>query len=272
MITVIKPGLFTSIQDLGRIGYRKFGVPISGVMDEISSGLANALLNNKKDAAVEITVMGPTLLFDEPTEFVITGADMSPKLQDVPIVNNKIYQTKAGDLLTFGKLICGCRTYIAVKGGFQSKKILNSRSYYQGITPQEQLIKGQKLPIFSYQSIAKATAGVISVKNNFFETNSIEILKGPEFDLFSTEEQHILLTSLVTLSNKINRMGYQMEEIILPHQKSIITSPVIPGTVQLTPSGRLIILMKDAQTTGGYPRVFQLTKQLKKILLCLKTI
>ena len=102
---------------------------------------------------------------------------------------------------------------------------------------------------------------MINNKIQFFETTEIDVFKGPEFELFTAKELEKLLSNVHTISNKSNRMGYRMEETMVLHNKSMITSPVLPGTVQLTPSGQLIILMKDAQTTGGYPRVFQLTEK-----------
>lgn len=270
MVKVLHPGLYTSIQDMGRFGYRNLGVPMSGIMDSISAGFANALLNNhKNDAVMEITMIGPKLVFMASTNLVITGAEMSAELNNNPILNYKPYPVKNGDILTFGKLKNGIRSYLAVSGGFQSEIILKSRSFYAGITSQG-LLKKNDLISFKHQEINKTNnqqpKGTINTKIPFYDTNIIEVFKGPEFELFSSEEQKKLLSVIYTVSNDNNRMGYRMEEEAVKHNKSIITSPVLPGTVQLLPSGKLIILMKDAQTTGGYPRVFQLNEKSIAIL------
>ncbi|MHB1195777.1 MAG: 5-oxoprolinase subunit C family protein [Lutibacter sp.] len=271
MVKVLHPGLYTSIQDMGRFGYRNLGVPMSGTMDSISAGFANALLNNhKNDAVMEITMVGPQLLFTASTNLVITGAEMNAEINNSPILNYKPYTVKNGDLLTFGKLKKnGIRCYLAVSGGFQSEIILKSRSFYTGITSQE-LLKKNDLISFKHQVINQTNnaqpKGTINTKIPFYDTNILEVFTGPEFELFSSEEQKKLLSVIYTVSNDNNRMGYRMEEEAVKHTKSIITSPVLPGTVQLLPSGKLIILMKDAQTTGGYPRVFQLNEKSIAIL------
>ncbi len=263
MIRVLQPGLFTSIQDLGRFGYRNLGIPVSGTMDRISAGFANALLNNhQNDAVLEITLQGPILEFTHPTTIIITGAEMAPKINNKAILNYKLYKIKIGDILTFGQLTKGLRCYLGIIGGFKTEKVLKSRSFYAGITSKGYLQKNDTIEyIEEIVNNNKGTNPVINNKIQFFETTEIDVFKGPEFELFTAKELEKLLSNVHTISNKSNRMGYRMEETMVLHNKSMITSPVLPGTVQLTPSGQLIILMKDAQTTGGYPRVFQLTEK-----------
>jgi biotin-dependent carboxylase-like uncharacterized protein len=261
MIRVLQPGLYTSIQDLGRFGYRNLGVPVSGSMDRISAGFANALLNNhQNDAVLEITMQGPVLEFTYPTTIIITGAEMTPKINNKAILNYKLYKIKIGDILTFGQLTKGLRCYLGIYGGFKTEKVLKSRSFYAGITPKGYLQKNDTIEYMEEEVNNNIINPVINNKIQFFETTEIDVCKGPEFELFTAKECERLLSNVHTISNKINRMGYRMEEAMVLHNKTIITSPVLPGTVQLTPSGQLIILMKDAQTTGGYPRVFQLTE------------
>ena len=263
MIQVISSGLYTSIQDLGRFGFRNQGVPNSGVMDAISAKLANSLLNNDLDnAVIEMTIIGPKLLFKIDTTIAITGADLSPKINKAPILNYKVVKIKKGDVLSFGKLLRGTRSYLAVKGGIQSEFKLKSRSQFNNITRNNKLSKNDEIEIKSFLSnFITEKKGKLKSKFQFFETDEIEVFLGPEFELLSKNEQDKLLNTNFTISNNSNRMGYQMEEIISEHEISMITSPVLPGTVQLLPSGQIVILMKDAQTTGGYPRVFQLTER-----------
>jgi len=266
MIKVLHSGFYTSIQDKGRFRFRNIGVPVSGTMDSISAGLANALLNNNdNDALLEIALNGPKLEFTKPTAIVISGAEMSPKLNTNSILNYRVYQVKKGDIISFGKLQKGLYAYLAIQGGFQSKTVLKSKSFYDGLTVRSRLQKNDSIP-YKSKAIVKTLNSAIKNTNSFFETNILEVFKGPEFELFNFEEQRKLLQTKLTVTNSMNRMGYRLKESVVLHNKSMITSPVLPGTVQLTPSGHLIVLMKDAQTTGGYPRVFQLTEKSISIL------
>ena len=260
MIKVLNAGLFSTIQDKGRFGFRNQGVPVSGAMDSISAFFANALLRNKEDAAVlEITLLGPKLLFETSTYFVLTGANLSPQLNEQSIVNYKVYLAEKGSVLSFGKLQEGYRTYLGIKDGFQSPKILGSRSFYANITEQNCLQKGDIFPITSNNNYIDTNA--ILKPPLFYKNAILEVYKGPEFDWFKEAEQTHFLTTPYRVSKKNNRMGYQLEGQKVTHQYSMITSPVLPGTVQLPPSGLPIVLMRDAQTTGGYPRIFQLSEQ-----------
>ena len=267
MIKVLKPGIHTTIQDLGRFGYRNQGVPVSGCMDSISAGFANALLNNNaNDAMLEITLSGPKLLFTGATNIVLTGAEMSPQLNGEPIRNYRVYKVIDGDVLSFGELKRGLRCYLAVHGGLDSESVLNSKSFYEDITSQWCLKKNDILSLKSGVNEIENHESNLKNISPFYETDILEVYKGPDFELFTTSEQEIILSSSYTVSKDNNRMGYQLEELSIEHTKSIITSPVLPGTMQLTPAGKLIILLKDAQTTGGYPRVLQLTEKSISIL------
>jgi len=267
MLKVLNSGLQTTVQDLGRIGFRNFGVPKSGVMDAVSAGFANAILNNNKnDAVLEMALLGPKLEFLESTSIVISGAEMCAKLNDTIISNNKIYKINKGDIVSFEDLLKGTRTYLAVKGGFQTETVLKSKSFYGGITKTDILKKNDIVSFKPYENEIIQNNSVVNNELHFYESSVIEISKGPELELFSTLEIEKLLKQTYTVSVKNNRMGYRLIEVVNPHSISMITSPVLPGTVQLIPSGQLIILMKDAQTTGGYHRVFQLTEKAIAIL------
>lgn len=267
MLKIINPGLLTTIQDLGRIGFRNFGVPESGVMDTVSAGLANAILNNNpKDAVLEITLIGPKVMFTKETCIVITGAQFSAKLNDISISNFKVYKVKNGDILNFGIIKNGVRSYLAVKNGFQTEVVLKSRSFYKNITSKHNLIASASVNYNEYNEPFNNSNGNLKQSNSFFNTDIIEVYKAPEFELFNNKEIEKLIEQSFTVSNENSRMGYRLKEAVLPHSHSITTSPVIPGTVQVVPSGNLIVLMKDAQTTGGYPRLFQLTEMSIAIL------
>ena len=261
MVKVINPGFYTTVQDLGRFGYQDYGVPISGVMDCYSARFANALLNNNEnDAVLEITMTGPTLQFHNYTSICISGVDMSPELNSLSIKLNSAIAVKPNDILSFGKLKYGFRSYLAVAGGFQSEIRLNSRSMYRNVTSRFKIEANDELTI--KEIVPKVSDKHASLKFNseMFTSNSIEVFKGPEFELLSSSQQERLFNQEFTISNLYDRMAYQLEESFKNNLEPIITSLVLPGTVQLTPSGNLIVLMRDCQTTGGYPRVLQLSE------------
>lgn len=258
---VLHPGLFCSIQDLGRFGFMEFGVPVGGGMDSGAMKMANLLLKNDENSAVlEITQLGPKLSFSAETQIAFTGALLSPKLNGVAIDNNKLYVIKEGDVLSFGKRKMGCRAYLAIKGGFKTEVVLKSRSWYDGLTSFSKLEKGLKIP---YESISVESPEYYSgIKIGESVTSyEIEAYLGPEADKLSAEVLKILETREFTIDVNNNRMGIQLVEAVENSLKPILTGPVLPGTVQLTPSGKLIVLMRDGQTTGGYPRVFQLSEK-----------
>ncbi len=260
-ILVLSSGLQSSIQDLGRKGFRCFGVPISGAMDKYSAILANKLLNNDEGLPViEMTINGSNLFFEDETFIVITGADMSPELNGNSIERNLVYKVNSGDVLNFGKLVFGSRTYLGVKGGFLTDKKLNSHSYYQGITEKSIIKKGDRIRIENCDPDFHAPKSKLKVKGTHFKTKILEVTKGPEFNRLTKRHRLILLNREFTIDTLNNRMGYQLKNSFPSIENNeIITSIVVPGTVQLTPSGKLIIMMRDCPTTGGYPRVLQLT-------------
>lgn len=261
MINVLHPGFYSTIQDFGRVGFQQFGVPISGVMDCKAATLANALLgNNDNEALIEMTMTGAKLQFKTATCIVITGADMSPKLNNQRVSLNKIVTVNANDILAFGKLNNGFRCYLAVLGGFNTAVVMRSKSMYQNITKQVKLQKNDELLINESSRIINIKNASLRVDTSYIKSEKLEVFKGPEFDKLSVRQQNALFSTVFTISKNNNRMAYQLEDVFTNNLKSIMTSGVLPGTVQLTPSGKLIILMRDCQTTGGYPRVLQLNK------------
>lgn len=259
MIKVLAAGLLTSIQDLGRAGYSNIGVPISGAMDQYSAKLSNVVLGNKvSDAVLEVTFGGCKLLFMENSYICISGADFSAKINNQQIALNKALEIKKGDILSFENQHFGCRTYISVLGGLKTEKVLNSRSFFKGITHQERIKKGDYIPFNSSNKHVNSTFSSIKFKKARFDTKTITCYKGPEYEFLQNEQKELLEQTLFTISNANNRMGYQLNEKIPNTLKSMLTSAVFPGTVQLTPSGKIIILMRDCQVTGGYPRILVL--------------
>lgn len=265
MIRVLHPGLYSTIQDLGREKYQHLGVPVSGVMDQEASRIANAILGNDEECAVlEIAMLGPKLEFGCQTVISITGADLQPKLNGAEIRSYTPINIKTGDILSFGRLSNGFRSYIAVSGGFQLKKVLGSRSMYKGITEKFKLEKGDVLNLIPNNRISKKYAAVKFKKSLYNE--DIIVYKGPEFLHLNVVQINQLFEQEFTISKENNRMAYQLNELIDNSLTEIITSLVMPGTIQLTSLGKLIILMRDCQTTGGYPRILQLSEHSINVL------
>ncbi len=267
MIKVLKSGLFSTIQDKGRFGYGAFGVPKSGAMDFYSAELANTLLGNTiNDAVLEITMIGPQLKFDVECLLVITGADMSPSINRKTIQNNKVYRIKKCDTLGFDKLKSGLRAYVAVKGGFKSDMVLGSQSYYQPLTLANKLNDGDTLYLNQSENTFDTYETFSKLKVVDYSSPNIHVFKGPEFERLSCNQKSELTSLESQVTNLYNRMAYQLSPLFDNDLESILTGPVLPGTVQLTPSGKLIVLMRDCQTTGGYPRVLQLTESAINLL------
>ena len=265
MIKVIDPGFYTSIQDKGRFGFQNYGVPVSGCMDENSAEIANQILENLTSSALlELTMTGCSLEFKKDTIIAVTGSDMNAKLNGSSIqMYNKI-DVKKGDLLSFDRFEYGFRTYIAFQGGIKSEKVMKSRSMYNGITKSFKIQKNDKIVLNN--SINKSRSTNQEKIQKLILSDNIECYKGPEFHKLSKENKENLLKKQFSISNNHNRMGYILNEKIKNNIKPFITSHVMPGTVQLTPGGKIIILMRDCQTTGGYPRILQLTNSAINIL------
>ncbi|THD67687.1 biotin-dependent carboxyltransferase [Robertkochia marina] len=260
MIKVYNPGLFTTIQDKGRFGLRDKGVPISGAMDEKAADHANAIAGNSVGAAVmEITMTGPVLEFEEGCEFAISGALLSPQLDDQPLQNNIRYKAQPGQRLKFGRLKKGFRAYLAIKGGFDTPLVLGSRSWYYPITPGDHLRKGDVLEVGDSEPDHGSKTS--SYAESYLSGEILAVDPGPEYKLLSDLQKEQLHKGIFRVAHENNRMAYQLKEKIYAHDLSILTSATQPGTVQCTPEGKLIILMKDGQTTGGYPRILQLTPE-----------
>lgn len=267
MLKVVKLGFYTTIQDSGRFGYRAFGVPVSGSMDSYSSHYANSILGNDRDCAVlEITMSGPELHFHEATQIAIAGADLTPKLNSKLISNNQVIDIKSNDVLSFAGLRNGLRCYLAIKGGLQSEVYLGSRSMYNTITESGTVKAGEKIYYEKSPSNSIKMYSNVKYDHSLLSTDILEVEKGPEYNGLSQDLKDKLSKLQFKLSKFNNRMAYQLEPLIPNTLQPIITSPVLPGTVQLTPNGNLIVLMRDCQTTGGYPRVLQLTERSLNII------
>ncbi len=261
MIELLTSGFQTSIQDMGRCGFRKYGVPVSGVMDQKAALVANQIIGNKiNDALIEINQNGPILKFLSSTWIAISGASFTPSLDGIKIQMNRAYHINPGQILKFGHCADGNYGYLAVKGGILTDKKLGSRSFYKSITETERIKKGALLPISPF-SVADFSANVNAKVVAPSSSRLIDTYRGPEFFMLSETQQKYLIQTQLELSSEVSRMGFRLKNQFDTKIKEIITAPVQPGTVQFTPSGQLIILMRDAQITGGYARILQITPE-----------
>lgn len=265
-IKVIKPGLLTTIQDLGRHEFQSCGVPVSGAMDTLSLRLANILVGNPQNyAAIEVTLIGPEIMFKGEGIIAITGGDLSPKLNGESIQMWRSIRILDGDILSFGKVNKGCRSYIAILGGLHVSEILGSKSTfirgkYGGIEGRP-LIKGDMIPVIptSYELIKKVKKRKIPDHNiqNINSSKTIRFIWGPNDREFTKESKETFVQSSYMITNQSDRMGYRLQGPTLLHKKSadILSEFVAPGTIQVPANGQPIVLMADCQTSGGYTKI-----------------
>lgn len=265
-IKVIKAGMLTTIQDLGRIGYRKDGVIESGAMDKDALLMGNLLLGNEEtDAGLECTLSGPSLLFEKEALIAITGADLSAEINGTSIDRCRPILVPKGAVLSFGEALAGCRAYLTVQGGFDVPQVLGSYSTYlragfggfegRALKKGDQIAFNQDIPVLPERLNWSLSRSMFTSLN----PQVIRVIKGPEFDLFQEKSIADLLIKEFSISNAADRMGYQLEGPLLQLKtnKEMLSSAVAFGTVQVTAQGSPVILMADHQTTGGYPRILQ---------------
>ncbi|WHY64106.1 biotin-dependent carboxyltransferase family protein [Cytobacillus firmus] len=282
MIKVLKPGLLSSIQDLGRTGYQKFGVIASGAMDPFSHRMANLLSGNEEnDPALEITMMGPTLTFEEDTLISICGGDLSPSINGQPIRTWRSVFVKKGSELKFGGCQKGCRAYLAVSGGFDVPEVMNSKSTYlragiggfkgRALKAGDVLETGkpslQSLKMKDY--LSKQLLDKVFIENDWGIASKlipetvgnpeIRITRGRQFDLFTHESRIQLFNHAFEVTAQSDRMGYRLKGSVLALSEHAeqISEAVNFGSIQVPPDGNPIVLLADRQTTGGYPKIGQ---------------
>ena len=274
-IKVVKGGLLTTVQDLGRKGYRKDGIIVSGAMDTLALEIGNLLLgNHAAEAGLECTLLGPNLLFETDQLVAITGGNLSPMVDGKPVKMWRPVFIPKGAMLCFGSAIAGCRSYLTVFGGFDLPMVLGSYSTYLkagfGGYEGRMLKKDDELP---FKNIYKPKGTVFNWSAGLqlypeFSDNEIRVMKGPEYELFTGESIAGLFTDNYLITKEADRMGYRLEgpALLLTEPKEMLSSAVTFGTMQVTSNGAAILLMADHQTTGGYPRVLQvITADLTKL-------
>ncbi|SLK34898.1 Urea amidolyase [Mycobacteroides abscessus subsp. abscessus] len=281
-ITVLSSGMLSSIQDLGRHGFQKYGVIVSGAMDTYSLRIGNLLVGNKEgEAGLEITLLGPTLLFENDMLIAITGGDLSPEIEGKIVPLWRPVLVKKGSVLKFGKIKSGCRAYLSVAGGFTLPEMLNSKSTYIrariGGYKGRALKAGDRIEVNAVSHLSKKLIKKLQrrkASNAFITTNwfvdfhktitfsneyRIRVLAGNHFSMCSTNSQLDFFTGKYTVTPQSDRMGYRITgpEVKLNEKCELLSEAVTVGTIQLPPDGNPIILVADRQTTGGYPKIAQ---------------
>lgn len=260
---VIKPGLFTTVQDVGRYGFQKYGVPVSGAMDNYAFVAANLLVDNKPDdACVEITLQGPAFEFLNAAQIAISGAALSPTVNGEKVFCWQTLQVCKGDVLSFGRPRSGCRAYLAVKGGIDVPLVLDSRSTYVrggfGGFQGRRLKAGDVIEAYEPSILLKFGFSMPQELVPCYSNKlTIEVVLGPQSDYFTDMGIETFLSSIYTVTTESDRMGYRLDGLRVEQKDSLdMVSDAIPvGAVQVPKSGKPIIMMRDAQTTGGYPKI-----------------
>ncbi|UOQ97759.1 biotin-dependent carboxyltransferase family protein [Hymenobacter sp. 5317J-9] len=281
-ISILRPGLLTTVQDLGRHGYQKDGILVSGATDAVSLRVANLLVGNTEDAAgLEITLLGPRLRFDADHLIALTGAHLSPTLDGQPVGLNRPVWVAAGTELAFGTAVAGSRSYLAVAGGLAVAPVLGSRSTYLragfGGLEGRALRAGDHLPCAApsatgrqlMAALAAAAASATWAQARWAPGPAlcpvpraspvVRAVVGPEYGQFSVESQQAFWQQPFTVTPEADRMGYRLQGPTLTRHTAaeLLSSAVTFGTVQVPAGGQPILLMADHQTTGGYPRLAQ---------------
>ncbi len=263
-LIIHKPGLYTTVQDNGRYGYQRFGMPVAGVMDPYAYHLANQLVGNTNgEACLETTLLGPEIEFTASCVIALTGADMSPCLNGEPVQRYAVLTITAGDRLTCSAAKYGCRMYIAVAGGIDVPKVMNSRSTYvrasTGGLDGRTLKTGDRLPIGKQTAPPMKCPVPHDCIPQYARSTEIRIVPGPEAPRFTFEGICAFLTSEYTVTAESDRMGYRLNGPVITHRTNadIISAGIAPGTIQIPGNGQPIILLADRQTTGGYTRIAQ---------------
>lgn len=262
-IRVLKAGMMTTVQDLGRPGYQSQGFGVSGVMDVRSFKIANLLLDNPENEAVlEFTLIGPTLQFTSETIIAITGGDFQPMINKEPAkMYTAIYMQK-GDILEFKGCRTGSRGYIAFSsyldipvvmgsrstnlkcaiGGLKGRRLLNED--YLGFR-----MKRRYLPYFLSRSLDIDEFGQEEV--------TLRVVMGPQDDCFTKQGRETFLNNEYTVTSEFDRMGCRMEGPFIASKDTtdIISDGIAFGSVQVPSHGKPIILLSDRQTTGGYAKI-----------------
>lgn len=258
MIHVLKPGLLTTIQDLGRFGFAHIGLSPAGAADPFSFRMANLLLGNAPNTpALEFTLTGPTLEFDERATIAISGSCTSISL---PI--NQPFEVAPGEKIIVGSLLDGARAYLAVRGGFRVPVVMNSCSTF--LPAKMGGFNGRALKAGDGLGIGTNVLGPCrQLRPDFLKESPgknhgiLRVTRSSQSDWFRQQDNDVFQGQVFTVSDACNRSGVRLrgDPIVSDVKRELLTEGVALGAVQVPPDGQPIILFVDQQTTGGYPKI-----------------
>lgn len=260
-LRVVRPGLLTTVQDLGRWSHQVDAVPVAGAMDVFSHRLANHLVGNAPDAAtLEVTLIGPELVVEADTVLAVTGADFDLSCGDAVVATGATFAVRRGQALRFGRRHCGARAYLAVAGGgVLTPPVLGSRATHvvshMGGLDGRALGAGDAVPIARLATCPSNRARGLTLPTG--GRARLRVMPGPQDDWFGDEAWQALTGVSFRISPRSNRMGYRLEGPPLVHARpgEPISEPVTMGAIQVPAAGEPILLMADRQTAGGYPKI-----------------
>lgn len=260
-LVVVKPGLLTSVQDLGRYGHQASGVPVAGPMDTFSHRLANQLAGNDPDAAtLEITLLGPELIVEANTTMAITGAQFEVACDDRAVPLNASFAVRRGQRIKFGRIEQGARAYLAVAGGMQTAAVLGSRATHlvsrMGGFNGRALQAGDRVPILSdLGARPPRKSGGLTLPTQ--KRALLRVMAGPQADWFEADALKTIGGVSFRISPQSNRMGYRLQgpPLLRARDGELISEPLGIGAIQVPSAGEPILLMADRQTAGGYPKI-----------------
>ena len=278
-ITILSPGLLTTVQDFGRIGYQQFGVPVSGVVDPRAMSIANILVDNPEDEAVlECTMLGPQIRFNAPNAIAITGGDLGPTIDNQPIPNYAAIRVEAGQVLRFAGLRSGCRAYIAFAGGLDIAPVMGSRSTY--MKAKIGGVEGRKLQKDDVIKFRKPNPDLRGLNIRHISPEfvprleyKLRVVLGPQDDMFTEHGIETFLSESYVVTPEFDRMGCRLDGEIIEHKGEsgdIISDGIAFGAIQVPTAGKPIIMLSDRQTTGGYTKIANVISADFRILAQLK--
>lgn len=266
-LKVIAPGLLTTVQDFGRFGYQDVGVPVSGALDRVALSLANALVGNAPNTAVlEILVQGPVLeVVAAAVRVALVGGAGGLAVEDgsgsVAVASGRSVRLKPGERLRLGALGSFNCAYLAVEGGIDVPAVLGSASTYTrnrlGGLEGRALQTGDLLTVGCDGAQERAELALSRPLEHGLD-KPIRVVLGPQDDYFTEDAIATFLSSPYTVSPQADRMGFRLESVKLEHNANgynIVSDGIVPGSIQVPGSGQPIVLLVDAQTTGGYPKI-----------------
>lgn len=261
MIVVHRPGLLTTIQDLGRPGYAHLGVPHAGAVDVASLRLANRLVGNDESAAgLEITLVGPELVCDSPTYVALTGAEVAAAVEGRAVAMNAAHCVPAGAVLSIGSVTAGVRTYLGVRGGIDVPPVLGSRSTdtLSGLGPPK-LAAGSELIVGSAGQ-AEPWEEVAPTRPAEMEP-VLRVTPGPRDNHLATGAVDTLCRTIWTVTSKSDRTGVRLEGRPLRwrQQRELRSEGIATGAIQVPRDGQPIVFLANHPTTGGYPVIAVVT-------------